>query len=382
VYPALAVLQSLESEYESAQEDIDATAMVSRSFPPGVDVLWVGVEDGMEKDLIQRSGIPFETIPAAGVHGVGWRRLPGNMVLLAKGYGRSREILKRFKPDVLFFTGGFIAVPMAIAGARVPSLLYVPDIEPGLALKTLTHFTDQVAVTVEGSRKFLPRRAQVTVTGYPTRLDLKKWSLDEARKALDLAPGLPTLLAFGGSKGARSINRALIAALPELLSEMQVIHITGQLDWEESAGSQNQLPDRLADKSWSKRYHAFPYLHEKMGAALSAADLVLSRAGASILGEFPLFGLPAILVPYPYAWQYQKTNAQFLEDRGAAVILHDQELSPRLAAQVLELVRNKERRQRMRQAMQGLAQADAAKSISRLLLRLAGEPGPGKEFNG
>jgi UDP-N-acetylglucosamine--N-acetylmuramyl-(pentapeptide) pyrophosphoryl-undecaprenol N-acetylglucosamine transferase len=119
-----------------------------------------------------------------------------------------------------------------------------------------------------------------------------------------------------------------------------------------------------------------------MGAALSAADLVLSRAGASTLGEFPLFGIPAILVPYPYAWQYQKINAQFLEDRGAAVILRDEDLSSRLAGQVLGLMRDKERRQRMHLAMQGLAQPDAAKSISKLLRTLAGEPRPGKEING
>ena len=381
MYPALAVLQSLESEYENGKKDIETAALPSRSFLPGVDVLWVGVEGGMEKDLIQRSGIPFETIPAAGVHGVGWHRLPGNMVLLAKGYGRSREILRRFRPEVLFFTGGFIAVPMAVAGRRVPSLLHVPDIEPGLALKTLAHFSNQIAVTVEVSKEFLPHRARVTVTGYPTRPDLKKWSLDDAREALNLTSELPTLLVFGGSKGARSINRALTAALPDLLPEMQVIHLTGHLDWEENVESQNQLALRLKDTSWQDRYHAYPYLHEQMGAALSAADLVLSRAGASILGEFPLFGLPAILVPYPYAWQYQKTNAQFLVDRGAAEILRDENLSPHLAQQVLELMRDKERRNRMHLAMQTLAQPEAAKSISGLLRRLAGETGPGKEIS-
>ncbi len=162
---------------------------------------------------------------------------------------------------------------------------------------------------------------------------------------------------------------------------MQIIHITGQLDWKENVGSHNQLAARLKDKSWQDRYHAYPYLHEQMGAALSAADLVLSRAGASILGEFPLFGLPAILVAYPYAWQYQKTNAQFLLDRGAAEILRDEDLSPYLAQQVLELMRDKERRNRMHLAMQGLAQPEAAKSISGLLRRLAGETGPGKEIS-
>jgi UDP-N-acetylglucosamine--N-acetylmuramyl-(pentapeptide) pyrophosphoryl-undecaprenol N-acetylglucosamine transferase len=130
-------------------------------------------------------------------------------------------------------------------------------------------------------------------------------------QALHLDPALPVLLVFGGSKGARSINRALLEALPGLLPEMQVLHISGNLDWPEVEAARSALSTGEA-AAWAERYHAFPYLHDEMGAALAAADLVVARAGASTLGEFPALGLPAILVPYPHAWRYQKVNADYL----------------------------------------------------------------------
>ncbi len=163
----------------------------------------------------------------------------------------------------------------------------------------------------------MPANANLTVTGYPTRPDLRSWDRQAARKALQLETDLPVLLVFGGSSGARSINRALLASLPGLLEEMQVVHLTGRLDWPEVQAAWEAMKETLPD-SRVRRYHLYPYLYEEMGAALASADLVLSRAGASILGEFPMFGLPAILVPYPYAWRYQQLNARYLEQHGAS----------------------------------------------------------------
>ncbi len=147
----------------------------------------------METQLVERSGIPFKTIPAAGVHGIGLRTLPRNLWQLGRGVLASRRILREFKPDVLFFTGGYVAVPMALAGWKVPSLLYVPDIEPGLALNTLARFADKIAVTAEDSfRYFTGTRAgkhpeRISLTGYPTRADLAGWTRQAARKALNLS---------------------------------------------------------------------------------------------------------------------------------------------------------------------------------------------------
>ncbi len=321
----------------------------------------------MEADLVAKAGVAFETVPAAGVHGVGLRTLPGNILQLMRGFFASRKLLRRFHPEVMFFTGGYVAVPMALAGIRIPSALYIPDIEPGLALKTLARFANRIAVTTEDSRAFFSGHRDVVVTGYPIRDELLTWDRPKAQEDLNLQAELPTLLVFGGSQGAQSINRALYPALPELLAEMQIIHITGELNWPEIEGVRQEL---TAEQN--ECYHPCPYLHAEIGAAFKAADLVVSRAGASSLGELPLFGLPAILVPYPYAWRYQKVNAAYLARHGAAVIVDDAELSEKIVPLVRDLMRDDQRRTEMRAFMQSLAVPKAASSIGRMLVDLAG----------
>lgn len=318
----------------------------------------------MEAELVKRAGIPYRTIPAAGVHGVDLRTLPGNLKQLARGTWASRRILREFRPDVLFFTGGYVAVPMALAGRRVPTLLYVPDIEPGLALKALSRFADRITVTAPDAKRYFNK--SVIVTGYPLRPDLSTWERYQARTALGLSSNKPTLLVFGGSKGARSLNRAVLAHLPELLEMAEVLHISGQLDWDEIEAAEAGL--KSAQK---RRYHTFPYLHE-MGKALAAADLVVSRAGASTLGEFPFFELPAILVPYPYAWRYQKVNASYLAQRGAAVILDDSRLQEELLDTIKVLLDNPGKRRSMQAAMRSLSKPEAARAIASQLVELAG----------
>jgi UDP-N-acetylglucosamine--N-acetylmuramyl-(pentapeptide) pyrophosphoryl-undecaprenol N-acetylglucosamine transferase len=246
----------------------------------------------------------------------------------------------------------------------------VPDIEPGLALKVLARLADHIAVTAEESRAFLPARTPVTVTGYPVRSDMAGWDKQKALQVFGLSSDLPVLLVYGGSSGARSINRALLSVLPELLKEMQIIHLSGRLDWAEIESAREQLSGHSREEAdLTQRYRAFPYLHAEMGAALVAADLVVSRAGASTLGEFPQAGLPAVLVPYPYAWRYQKVNADYLVQRGAAVIVADEDLPQRLAPVVRELMQNATRREQMRQAMYTLKRPEAAQSIAGLLQR-------------
>jgi len=320
----------------------------------------------MEIDLVELAGIPFEGIPAAGLHGVGLRAMPGNIAQLSRGYFQARDILSRFQPDALFFTGGFIAVPMAFAGKKLPALLFVPDIEPGLALKTIARYATRIAVTVDESVNYFPRHSGVRVTGYPVRPDLMRWDENQARAVFGLSGEIPTLLVFGGSKGARSINRALLPVLPELLEEIQVIHISGSLDWKEVNRASMSL-----NEEQKARYRAFPYLHEEMGAALRQADLVLSRAGASTLGEFTSFGLPAILVPYPHAWRYQYTNAEYLAKRGAAVLINDSDLPKKFLPTVRELIQNRETLVKMSKAMFTLAKPDAASQIAQILLDMS-----------
>ena len=320
----------------------------------------------MEKDLVTRNNIPFKTIPAAGVHGIGLGKLPGNIWELMKGVLASRKLINQFNPDLLFFTGGYIAFPMAVAAMRRPSLLYVPDIEPGLALKVLARFANRIALTTETSKKYFPNASKLTVTGYPVRPGLQEWDREKALKYFAFDPSLPTLTVAGGSKGARSINTALMKCLPKLLEHMQVIHLTGHLDWQEIDAQAKTLSTDQA-----KRYQAFPYLHE-MGAALAAPDLIVSRAGASVLGEYPIFGLPAILVPYPYAWRYQQVNANYLVKKDAAVMLKDEDLERDLFDQILSLISNPSQLNKMSNAMTALAAPNAADKITQMMKELVG----------
>jgi UDP-N-acetylglucosamine--N-acetylmuramyl-(pentapeptide) pyrophosphoryl-undecaprenol N-acetylglucosamine transferase len=346
VYPALAVLQAIQNKIDES--------------------LWAGSEGGMEADLVRREGISFTEIPSAGVHGVGWRELPGNLAQLAKGYKAAKALLNSYRPDVILFTGGYVAVPVAVAGRKVPSVMFTPDIEPGLALRAVGRFADRIAVPVKDSIPYHPRRAQVEATGYPVREELVRWQPEQARLELGLREDLPVLLVYGGSKGARSINHALIKALPYLLPEMQVIHISGSLDWSWVRREAEDACGPFAD-----RYRGFPYLHERMGAALAAADLAVARAGASTLGEFPAFGLPAFLVPYPHAWRYQQTNAKFLVERGGACLLPDDKLEDQLAQVVLALINDGDKIAEMRIAMMELYQPGAAGEIGDLILEAA-----------
>jgi undecaprenyldiphospho-muramoylpentapeptide beta-N-acetylglucosaminyltransferase len=345
-FPALAVLQALRARHAD------------------VETLWVGSRGGMERELVKRAGIPFESIPAAGLHGVGISALPRNMAQLAGGFMAARRLLHEFRPDVLFFTGGYLAGPMALAGSRIPAALYVPDIEPGLALKALGRLADRICVTDSRTQSYFSR--PVTVTGYPVRSDLLGWTKHEGRRALELDGRLPVLLVAGGSTGARSINQALMANLEELLEVAQVVHLTGEGEFESVTRATSGLSEVQRG-----RYRCFAFLDE-MGAALAAADFAVMRAGASVLGELPAFGLPAILAPYPHAWRYQWVNAQYLAEHQAAILLEDAALKDELLGTIKSLMHDRGRSDAMRLAMRSLARPEAADAVASQLMELGG----------
>ena len=269
-----------------------------------------------------------------------------------------------------------MAAPLAWAASRarprVPLLIYLPDLTPGQAIRLTSRLAAAVAVSFPEVAPYFPGKA--VVTGYPVRAELLMARKDTARAALNLRPDLPVLLVFGGSRGSHSINQALLAALPQLLPICQVVHISGQLDWPAIGDAGTRIAAEVAAKTGEAdvRYHPYPYLHDEMVQALAAADLVIARAGASVLGEFPAVGLPSILAPYPYAGQHQDANAAYLADRGAALVMPDGELADRLAPTVLSLFTEPERLAAMAAASRRLARPEAAAAIAQELRQLAG----------
>lgn len=323
----------------------------------------------MERELVTREGVPFKAISAGAMHGVGVSRAVGGALRTLQGVSDAVRVVNDFKPDVVLLTGGFVGVPVSIAASMkgVPAVVFLPDIEPGQALKVMARFATKVATTTDASAQFIDAKKMV-VTGYPVRHAFAQVNRASARAHFGIAADEKVLLVFGGSKGARSINRAVTAGIAALLQSAVVIHVAGASDWEEVSAARAQLT-----AAQQARYFAFKYLHDEMAQAMAAANLAICRAGASALGELPYLGLPALLVPYPYAWRYQKVNARYLSDRGAAEMLRDEDLADAdkgLVARATALLEDAANLDAMRQAMLAAGRRDGATQIAALLLQV------------
>ncbi len=320
----------------------------------------------MERKLVRESALEiasYHEVFAGPLHGV--NPLSAFVSLVKLGIGAMQSLVKllRIRPRVVLLTGGWANLPIALAARLlgIPIVIHLPDIEPGLTIKVLQRFARTVAITVKESARYFPT-GKTIVTGYPLQENRLSATRESALERFQLDSRRRTLLVFGGSRGARSINIALGACLGRLLADgLQILHITGELDWQrvtQETGEWKDHPD----------YQAFPYLHDDMGLAFAAADLVLCRAGASTLAELPLFALPAILVPYPHAWRYQKVNADYLSERGAAIRLNDEDLSERLYDEIAQLIHDDARLRWMSDRSRALANPDGAAALARLLI--------------
>lgn len=364
IYPALAAVTAL-------QEMGVATA----------DLLWIGTTGKTEEELVPRAGLRLETLAGgAVVSSVPLHEKVLNAAKLLWGVKTAVSHINRFKPDVMFMTGGYTAVSVTIAARlrRVPVVTYLPDIEPGSTIKMMMRFTDKIACTSPSSAQFLPQEKMV-VTGYPVREEVRvavKMSKADALAQFELTTERPTLFVFGGSRGALNINTALMDNLPALLEKIQIIHISGTYTWLQVEENAATLPEHLR-----AYYRPYPYLHEEMGAAFRAADLTMARSGASMLGECPAFGLPSILVPLTFAWRYQKVNADYLTERGAAIQSTDETLADDLPAIVLDLLTDETRLQKMAQAAAAMDEPNAAMNLAQLIMT-TGRPAIGREKQG
>lgn len=350
VYPALTIAEQLEEAGLATRDEM----------------LYVGSKNGMEASLASAHNIEFQSVPTAPVAGRSWLRLPGAALRIIAGIWGGFRLARRFKPAVLLATGGYVSVP-ALLGARlnrVKTVIYLPDIQPGLAVRFLARFAEAIAVTDEAARGRLPSE-KVVVTGYPVRAAFGKIDATSARKALDLDPSLPAVLVLGGSQGAHSINNAIRDSLLTLLESMQLIHVAGERDIEEMMRARDLLPPDLLN-----RYNLHAYLDKEMPIAFAAADLVVCRAGASVLGELPIAGKPAILIPGGFASGHQIENARRLVDAGAGALLRDEQVD-RLPSLLLQMIAEPDRLESMAAAARAMARPDAAERIANLLASVA-----------
>ena len=348
----------------------------------------------MEQELVERAGIRYDSINTGQLRGKNPLIAAKNASKMITGIRQSNSLLAEIRPDVCMVTGGYVCAPVVVAcrQRKVPVLIYLPDMSPGSAIRWLSRLAQRVAVSLPDAAAYfggtVSQGGKAVVTGYPVRPELVQASKDRpaARQELaerlqrpSLAPAasdLPMLLVWGGSQGSRSINQATWDALPWLLPLSHIVHVVGKRDWDMAQPmieAQRDAPEW--QPSWTDRYHAVDYLHESMPWALAAADLSVARAGASILGEFPVAGLPSILVPLPIAGVNQQLNAQALEQHRAAVTIDDSALGSSLAPVVTDLLGDRGKLRGMEDAVRSLAKPEAAANIVRELERLCMDRG-------
>jgi UDP-N-acetylglucosamine--N-acetylmuramyl-(pentapeptide) pyrophosphoryl-undecaprenol N-acetylglucosamine transferase len=320
----------------------------------------------MDEQIVKPTGLRFEAVSAAPLRVSSILAAVRNGVTLLVGTIQAWFVLRRFKPDVVFATGGYASVPVGLAARarRRALVVYLPDVTPGWAVRLLSKVATRIATTAEPSLRLLPTK-KARAVGYPVRGEFWSAKRDDARQRLGLPRDRLVLLVTGASQGARSINRAVWGQLEHLLETCDVVHVTGRSGETEPPEHLEALPAEMRDA-----YHVFGFLDDMPGA-MAAADLAVMRSGASVLGELPAAGLPAILVPGVYAAGHnQRDNAQALEAEGAAVVLEDHDLN-RLSELVDELLADEPRRGRMTAAMRRLARPSAAKDIARMLEEVA-----------
>ena len=330
----------------------------------------MGEAGGLEESLARQAGIPFHAVDSGQIRGRAPWVMARNLARMGRGAQQCAALIREFRPDVAFITGGYVAAPLAWAAARarprVPLLIYLPDLTPGQAIRLTSRLATAVAVSFPEVAPYFPGKA--VVTGYPVRAELLMAAQGHSPRRA--GPGCGPAAAAGFRRQPRRPQHQSgaaggVAAAPADLPGRAYQWTIGLAGDRGCGNAELRRNSRRRPASPTLRYHPYPYLHDEMVQALAAADLVIARAGASVLGEFPAVGLPSILVPYPYAGQHQDANAAYLADRGAALVVPDGELADRLAPTVLGLFTEPERLAAMAAATRALARPDAAAAIAR-----------------
>ncbi|MEN3001252.1 MAG: undecaprenyldiphospho-muramoylpentapeptide beta-N-acetylglucosaminyltransferase [Armatimonadota bacterium] len=351
LFPALCVGEALQ--HKSAQ------------------VLYVGAQHGLEARLplpfparlLDMSGLR----PRASRFG---RALNGatRLLHLWRVYHEAKRVLLSFEAELLFCTGGYSALPVALAmrALRKPIVLLEPDAFPGRANRWLARFARRICLNFEEAAAYFPRHVPTHRTGLPVRTGIYRPDVptEVARAELGLLPDRFTVLVMGGSQGAQALNETVLNTVQHIPSgELQWLHLTGEAHYETVRATAQRL-------ALNGNYRPLPFLEAaQMGLAYRAADVAVARGGAGTITELALNGVPALLIPYPYAaGGHQRYNCQVMEARGAALMIGQAELSPERLAQALLMLRdNPERRQVMSQQARAWAVPDATERVVQVI---------------
>ncbi len=342
---------------------------------PELELRWLGGRRGLEGDIVPAAGLEFDRLRLRSL-----RTVDASLdtildpLRLAASVPQALARLRRWRPAVIYTTGGYVAIPVLAAAAllRIPSLIWEGNAIPGRSVRLSARLATARSVTFPVTSKRLP--APVFVTGTPIR---GLGGLDRAagRARLGLPLDVPVMLVFGGSQEVKRLNEAVAEAIADLVERCTVVHITGSGGIAAAGQIRSELPrERL------ERYRPYSFLADDMDAALAASQLVVGRAGSSTLGETAAAGVPMMVVPYPHAAAHQRANAAEMVGVGAAALVDDEELDGDTLRAACDLLYDEGRLAAMSAAARSVGRPGAAAASAELLVRLARrEPLPAQE---
>ena len=358
IYPALADATQIRNQHSA-------------------EILYLGSDDGLETELVPATGFPIATVKAGKLRRyVSWQTIAG-VARVPMGMMQAVNIVRKFRPDVAFTSGGYVAVPAGLAARlnNVPFLMHQQDVPPNLSNRLVAPLATRISVAFADSLAYFPKRKTVQL-GNPVRqafLDVRNTSPEQARSRLGFDPEVSLLFVVGGSQGARYINSTLCQALPNLLAHCQVLHISGKGLYNET----RELAGRTladSDEGMQKRYRLEPYMDADMPVAYQAADLVVCRSGAATLSELAVLGKPSILVPLPPAIgsSPQEANADMFGRKQAAEVIRNADLKPQLLVErVVAILSSKAVLESMASAARSFARPNATQDIAAEIVKIA-----------
>lgn len=348
IYPAIAIADELKKINEKTE------------------ILFIGAKGRIEEKIVPAAGYNLKTVEVRGFY----RSInPKNINVVLKfleAARTSKKYLREFKPEIVFGTGGFVSGPVLWSAAKLGlnTVIQEGNSYPGITVKWLSSKVNKVILNFEETKKHLKRKDNVVMMSYPVRSNLKRYSKSEARKYFGLEADKKTLLVFGGSQGARSINEAMVNSYMKFIeNDIQVIWQTG---------------DNIENTGKAELYKGVKMLKylDKIDYAYSAADLIVCRSGISTVMELAEFGCAVIFVPFEHASEnHQEKNARTLVNKGAAGIILDRELNEKFAITVIDTINDKVLLDRMKQNIKQFADKNAANEIAEYLVEMVKHSG-------
>ena len=350
IYPALALAKQIQEQ------------------APDAEILYIGSGKGLEANIVTKAGYDFKAIEISGFKRSLSIENIKTILRFIRAVSNSKRYIADFKADIVIGTGGYVCGPVVYAAnkLKVPTLIHEQNVIPGLTNKFLSRYAKRIAVSFTGSAGYFPND-KVIVTGNPRATEVAKADPGKGRASLHVAKDQKIVLVVGGSRGARPINEAFLASIPQIkqMKDIHFVYVTGEVHYPK-VKEEIEIMGKTV-----KNISVYPFIYN-MPEVLAATDLIVNRAGASFLAEITSLGIPSILIPSPYVTNnHQEKNARWLEENGASKVVLEKDLDANSLVLAIETIMyDPECWAKMKQAALQLGQPTAAQNLYEEMIKL------------